>query len=83
MHVTLSEVEGRANWNGASTSLSLTKLNGYKKSFVKVLNFDKALKILEPQNLCSFGPFYKKSFSETPSLILMSDILISNSKPTF
>ena len=42
MIVTLSEVEGSANWNGASTPLSLTKKNSTKKSFVKVLNFDKA-----------------------------------------
>jgi hypothetical protein len=60
-----------------------------KKSFVKVLNFDKASKNLsnsEPLNLRASAPlnlFYKKSFSETPSFILISDILISNSKPTF
>ncbi len=64
----------------------------HKKSFVKVLNFDKAFKNLsnsvtqnlctsEPMNLCE--PFYKKSPSETPSFILISDILISNSKPAF
>ena len=63
MLVTLSEVEGRANWNGTSTSLSLTKFNRYKKSFVKVLNFDKALKILEPQYLSILASF-KENLSQ-------------------
>ena len=41
MNVSLSEVEGSVNRNEASTPLSLTKQ--YKKSSLKVQNFERAL----------------------------------------